>query len=142
MTSSISSTPFVDLSTSDIADYVSRLGAFVSADIAANQRPNDQEARLALQDSAGRVRPDCTQQQTIADLTRSLMKRAYSQIYEDYAARMVNEVERTARSMDQLVADALRLYCGVAQLREDAKGREQAVREAYHDLYGSDADNI
>ncbi|KKI36135.1 hypothetical protein VI03_25535 [Burkholderia vietnamiensis] len=142
MTASISGTSFVGLSTSDITDYVSRLGAFVSADIAANQRPDDREARLALQDSAGRVRPDCTQQQTIANLARLLMKRAYSQIYEDYAARMVNEIERTARSMDPLVADALRVHCGVAQLREDAKGRAAAVREAYHSLYGADADHI
>ncbi|MCO8402780.1 hypothetical protein ABEG10_38200 (plasmid) [Burkholderia cenocepacia] len=133
--------PFVDLSTAEIADYVSRLGAFVSSDIAFSRAPDDLDARLAVQDAAARIRPDCTRPGTIADLSRSLMKRAYSQVYEQYAERMVNEIERAARSFDPLIADALRIYCGVEQLRRDARDCSEAVSEAFHGLYGNEYGN-
>lgn len=130
---------FIELTRTDVSVYVRSLADFVAAQIAFERADGDvRERRLAaLRDAAARVRIDCTTDETIATVEAGVRARTRnSMIYEQFAADLLDELFRTARTMTPLVADALRVCAVEDELVEAARDVYEAVREAREALYG------
>lgn len=139
---------FIELTRANVSVYVRSIADFVSAQIAFERADEDVRERClaALCNAAGQVRIDCTTYETIASVEAGLRARTRnSMIYEQYAADLLDQLFRTARTMPPLVADALRVCANESELVEAARNVHEAVREAREALYGeagSDASGL
>ncbi|WP_186055657.1 hypothetical protein [Burkholderia gladioli] len=137
--------PFLGLSSDAIAHYVRSLGHFTLARILADRAPpgsDDYTARhRALFEAAQCVQLEADSPRTIADLVADVRRRVrHSQIYEQWAADMLDAAHSVAKTLQPLCRDALMVALDAEELRRAAADRHAAIAEAYADLYGEDND--
>ncbi|WP_186094260.1 hypothetical protein [Burkholderia gladioli] len=135
--------PFLALSSDAIAHYVRSLGRFTLARILADRATpgsDDYTARhRALFEAAQCVQLEADSPRTIADLAADVRRRVrHSQIYEQWAADMLDAAHSVAKTLQPLCRDALMVALDAEELRRAAADRHAAVAEAYADLYGGE----
>ncbi|MBU9426402.1 hypothetical protein [Burkholderia gladioli] len=136
---------FLDLSSDAIAHYVRSLGRFTLARILADRAvPGSDDylaRRRALFEAAQCVQLEADSPRTIADLVADVRRRVrHSQIYEQWAADMLDAAHSVAKTLQPLCRDALMVALDAEELRRAAADRHAAIAEAYADLYGEDND--
>ncbi|WP_186118607.1 hypothetical protein [Burkholderia gladioli] len=135
--------PFLALSSDAIAHYVRSLGRFTLARILADRAvpgSDDYTARhRALFEAAQCVQLEADSPRTISDLAGDVCRRVrHSQIYEQWAADMLDAAHSVAKTLPPLYRDALMVAIDVEALRSAAADRHAAIAEAYADLYGGE----
>lgn len=137
--------PFLALSSDAIAHYVRSLGRFTLARILADRAtPSSDDylaCRRALFEAAQCVQLEADSRRTIADLVADVRRRVrHSQIYEQWAADMLDAAHSVAKTLQPLCRDALMVALDAEELRRAAADRHAAVAEACADLYGGEDD--
>lgn len=134
---------FLDLTSDAIAHYVRSLGHFTLARILVDRTTpgsDDYTARhRALFEAAQCVQLEADSPRTIADLAADVRRRVrHSQIYEQWAADMLDAAHSVASTLPPLCRNALMVALDAEELRRAAADRHAAVAEAYADLYGGE----
>ncbi|MCQ0031456.1 hypothetical protein [Burkholderia glumae] len=136
---------FLALSSDATARYARSLGDFTLARILADRAAPDSDDAIArhraLSEAAQRVQLEVDHPRTIADLVSDLRRRTRkSQIYEQWAADLLDAASPVAKTLPPLWRDAFMVAIDAPELRRASADAGQAVAEARAALYRDDDD--
>ncbi|WP_257820725.1 hypothetical protein [Burkholderia glumae] len=137
---------FLALSSDATARYVRSLGDFTLARILADRASPGSDCAIArhraLFEAAQRVQLEADDPRTIADLVSDLRRHTRkSQIYEQWAADLLDAATPLAKTLPPLWLDAFMVAIDAPDLRRAAADAGRAVAEARAALYGDDDDD-